>query len=255
MSYKITPNFFSLKYFGDGYDHPVRIHKITYNKCNFRCDYCDFANRNPQGYRDYSEAQFESVVRHLTELGKYFKFTGGEPTINPDIERDLRIVKKYSGHVFLDTNGSMPQITKKLIEQGLVDVLGISLKGIEKSEAATTANIKNSRLCWDNVFQTLDFAQELEINTIVTMVFYNGIPLDNLTSFSKALLKYPSVRMKINNLIPCDHQGKGTYTALPQAEIEEAAKSFVENNPVWKNRVTLVSTPDAMKDNDKVIVL
>ena len=62
------------------------------------------------------------------------------------------------GTVFLDTNGSMLNIIKGLLDENLVDVLGVSLKGLNEEEALETSGIKNVSLCWNNVLETIKIA-------------------------------------------------------------------------------------------------
>lgn len=55
--------------------------------------------------------------------------TGGEPTIHKDLTRFLGKIKALSFKIKLDTNGTNPEMLKKLIEKKLVDYIAMDLKG------------------------------------------------------------------------------------------------------------------------------
>ncbi|PWB02110.1 hypothetical protein C5O24_12675, partial [Paramuribaculum intestinale] len=63
--------------------------------------------------------------------GNAFKFTGGEPTLNPKLIDDMEVIRDLGGFIYLDTNGSRPDIVGKIIDRKLVDVLAVSLKGLD----------------------------------------------------------------------------------------------------------------------------
>ena len=60
-----------------------------------------------------------------------------------------------------------------MIQKDLINVLGISLKGITEEEAIHVSQVKKSELIWKNVWKTLDISSNYSDNlrTIVTLVF------------------------------------------------------------------------------------
>ena len=88
MSYLVVPGAFAPKCpkYAKG-ELPTNVHSISYCKCNFNCEFCFFKYyKDTNKYIDYSEEQFERLVRELLPSGNMFKFTGGEPTLNSDLE-------------------------------------------------------------------------------------------------------------------------------------------------------------------------
>ncbi|MCI7796802.1 MAG: radical SAM protein, partial [Lachnospiraceae bacterium] len=122
---------------------------------------------------EFSADEFRQLVTDLMPRGSTFKFTGGEPTLNPSLARDLAIAKSLGCTTFLDTNGSSPGIIRKLIQENLVDLFGISLKGLSAEEAVRRSGVNNRKLCWDNVLESIDFiANRSSCDVIVTYVCY-----------------------------------------------------------------------------------
>lgn len=206
-------------------------------------------------YLNYTQAEFLEKLGSLIELSPYFKFTGGEPTLNPNLLSDLTAVKSLGGHSFLDSNGSYPNVISNILKSNLIDVLGISIKGLNKEEARRVSAVKDGKLCWDNVLKTIEIAEYYHIRVIVTMVFHQDIPIDSLYGFSKLMESYQSVHLKINNLLPVDYQGDGIFLKQSEVALESAVKNFVEKNPKWKNRVTLVNSERAKSEYSSVIFL
>ena len=54
--------------------------------------------------------------------------TGGEPTLQPDLEEFIRKVRSLGLAVKLDTNGYMPGILKDLCTKGLLDCVAMDIK-------------------------------------------------------------------------------------------------------------------------------
>ena len=145
MKLLIVKNYYAPKYrIDDSYN---KIHAVSFCKCNFNCTFCDFKNRkNEIIYRDYSKVGFLVKVLKLLLQSKCFKFTGGKPSMNPDAEWCLRVVKMVGGYVYFDTNASIPRVVEKLLSENLIDVLAISLKGTSPEEAIKNSNV-NKKLC------------------------------------------------------------------------------------------------------------
>lgn len=255
MAYKIIPNFFSLKYWDEELSTPIQLHNISYNRCNFHCGFCDYKNRDMSDYKEYSDSGLKKIIKELLPLSKYFKFTGGEPTLNPKLINDLRIVNLLGGHVFLDSNGSNYKVIEQALQENLIEVLGISLKGVTKETAQEITNVRDPKLCWENTFKTLEIAEKYNVKVIVTMVFFEGVPIENIILFANILSNYKKTRMKINNLITCKYQGDEVYEAYSPEKLESAIKEFLLANPEWTNRITLVNSNSAMRRYADVIFL
>ncbi len=196
MPYLIVPSSFAPKcpkYTAGAV--PQNVHSISYCKCNFDCEFCFFKYyQSTNQYVDFSPDEFEQLVRELLPRGSMFKFTGGEPTLNPDLPRDLEIVKKLGGTCFLDTNGSSPKIIENLLQRGLVDLYGISLKGLTEEEARKRSGVANTKLCWHNVLQNIKTISDSgRADVIVTYVCYSSFDIETLTAFSQLLLGVKNV--------------------------------------------------------------
>ena len=72
--------------------------------------------------------------------------TGGEPTIQEDLDRFLEALKDMGYLVKVDTNGSNPDVLEILINRSLVDYLAMDIKGpLKKYAAIASVNVDTSR--------------------------------------------------------------------------------------------------------------
>ena len=226
---------------------------MAYSKCNFSCAFCKYAVKTEHKANYMEIEDFRLRVLELIKKGNMFKFTGGEPCLNIYLEEELQIVKQNNGIVFLDTNGSLPAIVEKLLKKNLVDVLGVSLKGLTKEEAIATAGIKNSNLCWDNVLKTIALSSKYKnVRTIVTFVAYNNFNYEDMQKFADILDKLGDrIYLKINNLCGEKRRDK-SLKPLSKENLQKIIKQFLNKNKKWKGRIILINDSRAITEYNAI---
>ena len=97
--------------------------------CNFNCPYCHNDQLIPLGSDQLISTEFvlEFLKEKISKL-RGVVITGGEPTIQSDLETILEQIKNLGYKTKLDTNGSNPQLLKKLIEGRLIDFVAMDIK-------------------------------------------------------------------------------------------------------------------------------
>ncbi len=255
MAYRITPNYFAPKLMNLSENDPSykKVHSISYNKCNFKCKFCEFYFRNQELYNEYSDDEFNSIVDELLKKGKCFKFTGGEATINPKLYSHIKLIKEKGGKIFLDTNGSNNIIIKKLLDDELIDVLGVSLKGLTEEEALLWSGTMNSKICWNNVLKTIDEASKHDkVTVIVTTVFKNKNDYNYLLKFSDILSKYQNVYLKINNLIGELHHSNEKMEKVNSTKLNRWIEKLIIEKPNWKNKIIYIDNFEGVSSYNNI---
>lgn len=116
---------------------PGKIAAIIFTGgCNFRCPFCHNSElvdvKKMIGLQDYSE---QSIIDDLEKRKKWVEavvITGGEPTLQPDLEEFLCKIKKMGFLIMIETNGSRPEVLAKLLAlSGVerVDRIAMDIKG------------------------------------------------------------------------------------------------------------------------------
>jgi pyruvate formate lyase activating enzyme len=120
-------------------EFPGRISAVVFCQgCNFRCPYC----HNPElvDPERFAPAWPEDrVMRDLASRRGRIQgvvITGGEPTLQQDLEGFIREVRGLGFAVKLDTNGSHPEALERLLAAGLLDHVGLDVKAPPRACAA-----------------------------------------------------------------------------------------------------------------------
>jgi pyruvate formate lyase activating enzyme len=110
-------------------DFPGQVAAVLFTQgCNFTCPYC----HNPQLVRLFGEPLAEeetlAFLRHRRRYLTGVVVSGGEPTIQPDLDEFCKKLQGLGYLVKLDTNGSAPKLVNDLIERKLINYLALDLK-------------------------------------------------------------------------------------------------------------------------------
>jgi len=112
-------------------DYPGRIAAAVFTHgCNMNCVFCH--NRHIIGGEGRNSCLDEEQVLKFLEKRKGLLdgavISGGEPTLQPDLDLFIAKAKRMGYLVKLDTNGVCPDVVKKLIEKGLIDYIAMDVK-------------------------------------------------------------------------------------------------------------------------------
>ncbi|KKQ51773.1 MAG: hypothetical protein US70_C0013G0024 [Parcubacteria group bacterium GW2011_GWD2_38_11] len=99
--------------------------------CSFRCPFC----HNPElviksqfpALNNLEEEFFDHLAKRKGKL-EGVCITGGEPTIQPDIIPFIKKIKEMGFKVKLDSNGTRPDVLRKIIKEKLVDFIAMDIK-------------------------------------------------------------------------------------------------------------------------------
>ena len=110
-------------------DYPGEICAVVFTPfCNFNCSYCHNAHilKNDAPLLD-EEAIFEFLEKRRGLL-RAVVISGGEPTLQQNLEPFIERVRSLGYLVKLDTNGSKPQVLQSLLSKNLLDYVAMDIK-------------------------------------------------------------------------------------------------------------------------------
>ena len=201
-------------------DYPGRLSCVVFlGHCNFRCPFC----HNPVLIFD-AESQGTISAEELSDFfgqrrGKLdaIVFSGGEPSLDPDLPQYVRLAKNAGFQVKLDTNGSFPQVLRSLYADGLLDALGIDYKAPAE---------KYPRLCGNP-----DPEIPARVQESIAFAVKNGIELDVRTTVHRALLSEADLRTMYAELTSL---GVSLWT-LQQFHHAELIDESLNDTPTWSD--------------------
>jgi len=144
--------------------------------CNFRCPYCHNAPLvlTPGACPVISEEEFFEFLSSRKGRLDGVCITGGEPTLQTDLQSFIAKIKELGFLVKLDTNGYRPEILKALLDNQLLDMVAMDIKNSRDFYAAT-AGVHEAYF-------------ELErIEKSISLLLLSGIPHEFRTTVTKEL--------------------------------------------------------------------
>jgi MoaA/NifB/PqqE/SkfB family radical SAM enzyme len=137
-------------------DHPILAQIIPMRRCNLACTYCNEFDK------DSPPVPTSEMLRRIDKLGalgtSIVTFSGGEPTLHPDLDLLIQRVRKQGAIATIITNGYLltPERMKQLNAAGL-DYLQISIDNVQPDEVSKKSlKVLDRKLEWLKEYATFD---------------------------------------------------------------------------------------------------
>lgn len=191
------------------------------DKCNFRCVYC-----MPQQGLQWlpkseilSYEEIASIVREFSLEGvSRIRITGGEPTIRPNLERLIAMLRAIDGieDIALSTNGlKLPQFAQLYRDHGL-DRVNMSVDSLQPERIA---QIARRDLGFDPIASATAAEKAGLAPVKLNMVVMRGINDDEVIDFARLTLEHPW-HVRFIELMPVGSMRSATWDHIvPAAEI------------------------------------
>jgi pyruvate formate lyase activating enzyme len=178
-------------------DYPEKTAAIVFVAgCNFRCGFC----HNPQFV---DPENINEIKDFLIPEDKFFNFletrkglldgvvvSGGEPTVFPDLPQFIKKIKDLDFLVKLDTNGTNPEMIKKLIAEKLIDFIAMDVKmSPENYENIVGVKVDGSKIK-ESIALILSAKIPHEFRTTVLQKFHNKIEIEKIVKLIKGADKF-----------------------------------------------------------------
>ena len=144
-------------------DYPGKMACIIFTEgCNYRCPYCH--NSLLVYEKSNCEIDKKEIFDYLDKrkgIVEGIVISGGEPTLQKDLIDFLKELRNYDVSIKLDTNGSNPDILKKIIDNNLVDYIAMDIKNSIKKYPITTAI---NKINTDNVLKSIELLKQNKVD-------------------------------------------------------------------------------------------
>ena len=172
-------------------DYEDKVSVVLFSQaCNFRCPFC---HNGDSVLNAQSELNFNEILEFLKGrkgLVDAVVFSGGEPTLEPDLEVKIKAVKSLGFLIKLDTNGTNPELLEKLLDDGVVDYVAMDIKNSPSLYAETCGvnfiqieNIKKS------IAIIMSKAPDYEFRTTLVKEFHERMNYDAFFELIKGAKK------------------------------------------------------------------
>lgn len=132
-------------------DYPGKLAAVVFTQgCNMNCGYCH--NRcligSEQKHEVIDEEYVLSFLQKRRGLLDGVVVSGGEPTLQKDLEGFLARVRGMGYQLKLDTNGTHPELLRQIIDHDLVDYVAMDIKApLCKYRQVCCSPVDTRKLC------------------------------------------------------------------------------------------------------------
>ncbi len=155
--------------------------------------------------------------------------TGGEPTIQSDLEKFIANIKSLGYLVKLDTNGTKPKLLARLIKKKLVDYLAMDIKATSKKYQKVTGKKIDFNIIKKSVKLIKDSKLPYEFRTTVVPGLLNKGDIERMGKILVGADKWFLQQFK-NNIPLVNRQlvGEKAYSQKEMEEMAEIGKKYVK---------------------------
>ncbi len=158
-------------------DFPGKVACTLFTRgCNFKCPFCHNASLvvRADEQKPYANAEILAFLKKRAGVLDGVAITGGEPTLMPGLHDFIKEIKDLGYAVKLDTNGTRPDVIKKLVEDKLVDYVAMDIKNHPAKYAYTAGLADNYDLT--SIIESKNYLMEgnvdFEFRTTVAKPFH-----------------------------------------------------------------------------------
>lgn len=158
-------------------DYPGKLAATVFTVgCSFRCPFChnpELVSSIKYQVSSIAEKEFFKFLEDRRGKLEAVCITGGEPTIQPDIIPFIEKIKGMGFLVKLDSNGTRPDVLRKIINKKMVDYIAMDIKNIPEKYSETAGvkvDIERVKL---SVKLIINSGIDYEFRTTVVPGFHN----------------------------------------------------------------------------------
>ena len=216
-------------------DFPGKVACTLFTKgCNMRCPFCHNASLvvRADEQQPYNNEELLAFLQNRFGLLDGVAITGGEPTLWPGLYDFIAEVKKIGYEVKLDTNGTRPEVIKKLVADKMVDYVAMDIKNCREKYGSTIGFDENYDL--SPIDESIAFLMEgkidFEFRTTVTKQYHTAEDIIKIGEWIRGNEKYFLQQFKDSGDII--GEGLSEYNKEEMEALLDEIRHFVPNAQV-----------------------
>ena len=168
-------------------DYEDKVSVVLFSKnCNFRCPFCHNGDSVLGAQEEIDFSDILAFLKTRVGLVDAVVFSGGEPTLEEDLESKIKEVKNLGYLIKLDTNGTNPELLEKLLDDKVVDYVAMDIKNSPSLYAQTSGvNHVDMDKIRKSISIIMNKAHDYEFRTTLVKEFHEGMNYDNFFELIK----------------------------------------------------------------------
>ncbi len=202
--------------------------------CDFRCPYCQNAGMvlNPDQYETIPWQTIKDFLLRQKGWLDGICLTGGEPCLFDDLPEFIRKVRDLGFMVKLDTNGSFPDMLKKVIDANLPDYIAMDIKApLDFSLYSKSAGFQNEEMLKavkKSIKLIMESNIDYEFRTTVVPTLHSEEDIKRIAAYIQGAPKYALQNFAPGgDLLNPKFKEIKPYTEEELGRIQEAVSSYV----------------------------
>lgn len=170
-------------------DWPGRLAAVVFLQgCPWRCVYChNEAILDPRAPGALPWAEVTALLRRRRGLLDGVVFSGGEPLISPALPAAVAEVRALGFGVGLHTGGAWPRRLRSLLDDGVLDWVGLDIKHLPGRYREVTGVASSGAAAWASLDALLASGVAHEVRTTVDPTVYTRADVVELAARLAAL--------------------------------------------------------------------
>lgn len=206
--------------------------RIEMSGCSWKCPYCNRRNLVyiPENTTYISPEEVISYLKKRSKILDEVTISGGEPLMQAELGKFLRLIKKEGYRIRLETSGNRSELLKEYCDDGLIDFVSMDIKN-SPEKYAETAGMDKDTFSVHNVEESMEYLKQ---NTVpyefVTTVIRNYHSLDDLLAIAEWI--GPVDHYYLQQFRSGDsviRQGLQSYTSTEMADMIKEIQKIIPN--------------------------
>ncbi len=196
--------------------------------CNFRCPFCQNGDLvlNPGSQPLISEEEVFSTFEKRKGITRGVCISGGEPTLQPDLENFIKKCRNLGLMVKLDTNGYRPEVLRDLLNEKLLDYVAMDIKSSESGYAESSGIDTDTERIKESINLLINSKIQYEFRTTVVRELHDKETFKGIGEMIKGADKYFLQGFEDSDCVI--YKGLTPYTKEEMEEFVEILKPFVK---------------------------
>jgi pyruvate formate lyase activating enzyme len=211
-------------------DYPGRIATVVFTGgCNLRCPYCQNANLvlHPASLADVEPVEILRLLARRRGLIDGVVITGGEPTLQRDLDGFVGELKELGLAVKLDTNGYRPQALRELLERDLLDFVALDVKAPLAKYASAAGGAVDVQRIEESVRLVLASEIDHEFRTTVVPGIVEPEDIEDMAKLISGAGKYVLQQFRPQGTLEARFRDITPYPAQTLLDMAQAAERWV----------------------------